>query len=251
MTGMLASVATADEARIVLQGGADIIDLKDPRQGTLGAVAKELIRQVVRLVGGRRLVSATVGDLPMEREIVVPALSDTAAIGVDIVKVGLFARHIGSDLLDGLRMEARRGVRIVAVLFADLDACMSTLMRLKDAGLWGVMLDTAQKGKGSLREKMPDDELQEFVSEARACNLVCGLAGSLGLDDIAPLLALKPDYLGFRGALCTHRQRDGVLDAAAVAAIRARMRMAGATITVSHPDNEASVQPEALRCVVG
>jgi uncharacterized protein (UPF0264 family) len=33
MTRMLASVRTADEAEIVLSGGADIIDLKDPGAG--------------------------------------------------------------------------------------------------------------------------------------------------------------------------------------------------------------------------
>ncbi len=226
MTGMLASVASLDEARMVLAGGADVIDLKDPSQGALGAVATDLMRQVVSLVKRQCLVSATVGDLPMERDIVLPAVSNTAATGVDIVKVGFFAQHIGRDLLNGLRLEAHQGVRIVAVLFADIGIRLSTLSRLADVGVWGVMVDTAQKAKGSLRERISDDVLLQFVQEAHACRLVCGLAGSLRSDDIMPLLALEPDYLGFRGALCTGGLRTAGLDEEAVAAIRARIREA-------------------------
>ena len=34
---LLVSVVSADEARRALAGGADIIDVKDPREGPLGA----------------------------------------------------------------------------------------------------------------------------------------------------------------------------------------------------------------------
>ncbi|MEJ2115924.1 MAG: (5-formylfuran-3-yl)methyl phosphate synthase, partial [Gammaproteobacteria bacterium] len=37
MTGMLASVRNLEEAMMVYQGGADIIDLKEPNEGALGA----------------------------------------------------------------------------------------------------------------------------------------------------------------------------------------------------------------------
>ena len=49
---------------------------------------------------------------------------------------------------------------------------------------------------------------------------MAGLAGSLRMDDINPLLALKPDYLGFRGALCHELQRVAMIDALAVRRIR-------------------------------
>ncbi len=41
MTRMLASVANAAEADVVLRHGADVIDLKDPGRGALGAVPLE------------------------------------------------------------------------------------------------------------------------------------------------------------------------------------------------------------------
>ena len=38
MTGFLASVASVEEAKIALAGGADIIDLKNPHSGGTGCL---------------------------------------------------------------------------------------------------------------------------------------------------------------------------------------------------------------------
>ena len=43
MTRMLASVCTIKEAQIVLREGVDIIDLKDPKSGALGALDLDTI----------------------------------------------------------------------------------------------------------------------------------------------------------------------------------------------------------------
>ena len=51
-------------------------------------------------------------------------------------------------------------------------------------------------------------------------NLLCGLAGSLRLDDIARLAPLQADYLGFRGALCVQQQRTAQLDEVRLRQIR-------------------------------
>ena len=59
MTGMLASVANLHEANIVMQAGADIIDLKNPEKGALGAVEVDIARTIVNQVSQCQ-VSATV-----------------------------------------------------------------------------------------------------------------------------------------------------------------------------------------------
>ncbi len=46
MTRMLASVANSAEAQVVLQLGADLIDLKDPARGALGAIPMETAREI-------------------------------------------------------------------------------------------------------------------------------------------------------------------------------------------------------------
>ena len=63
MTGMLASVASFEEAKIALKHKVDIIDLKNPRLGVLGQLDKEIISSVVELVNNRLPVSATIGDV--------------------------------------------------------------------------------------------------------------------------------------------------------------------------------------------
>ena len=64
MTAMLASVRTLDEALLALRLGADLIDLKEPSRGALGALDHAAVRVMVRAVGGRRALSATIGDIP-------------------------------------------------------------------------------------------------------------------------------------------------------------------------------------------
>ena len=85
------------------------------------------------------------------------------------------------------------------------------------------MLDTAAKHGRNLRQLLDAERLGWFTRWCRERALLCGLAGSLTLGDIDALLETRPDYLGFRTALCAGGERAGVLDEAAVAAVRARI----------------------------
>src|SRR3569833_821568 len=67
MTGWLASVTDADEARQVLAAGADIVDAKNPHAGALGALPLDTVRAIVNAVGGQAPGSATVGENPNKK----------------------------------------------------------------------------------------------------------------------------------------------------------------------------------------
>lgn len=222
---LLASVADLDEVATACALDADIIDLKDPAQGALGAWPLDGLRAAVRRVGRRRPVSATVGDLRMVPDTLLAAARQTAATGVDIVKVGLFAGGCHRACAAALGAAARAGVRLVAVLMADQGLDLTLLPALARAGFHGVMLDTADKRSGGLRRHVELGQLGEFVTGARSLGLLTGLAGSLGHADIAPLAALRPDYLGFRGALC-RSGRTTALDPAAFIRVRDALRAA-------------------------
>jgi uncharacterized protein (UPF0264 family) len=219
-TGLLASVASVDEAGLAIGLGADIVDLKDPAQGALGAWAVPELGRAVARWGGSALLSATTGDLPMAPAVLARAAAAVAASGVALVKVGFFAGGDPAACARGLAPLAGRGVRLVAVMMADQRPDPGLLEVLAEARFAGAMLDTADKRAGGLRQHWAATELASFVDRARALGLMTGLAGSLRLADIPPLLALRPDYLGFRGALC-RGDRAGALDAAAFAAVRA------------------------------
>ncbi len=221
MTMMLASVRSLDEALIALEGGADLIDLKEPSRGTLGALDHAAVRICVQAVGGRRPVSATIGDLPsMDPQMMVEAVERMAATGVDFIKIGFFSHPQASDCTNALSKLAC-GTRLVAVMFADEPYDLALADALSRNGFVGVMLDTAHKAGKTLREWRTGKELSDFVARGRGLGLLTGLAGSLRREDIPALLAIGPDYLGFRGALCRDGDRKRILHQEAFGAIRA------------------------------
>lgn len=226
MTWLLASVRDLAEAELAWAGGAELVDLKDPDRGALGAWPEAALRHAVARLGDRAVLSATTGDLPMEPAGLVAAARATAATGVAYVKVGFFAGGDQAACAGALAAVAAEGARLVAVLMADQEPDLDLLPRLAAAGFAGAMLDTADKRAGGLRRHLDEATLARFVATAQAQGLLCGLAGSLGLADIPPLVALGPDYLGFRGALC-RGDRSGALDPQALAAVREALQTAG------------------------
>lgn len=219
MTGMLASVNSLEEAARVLDAQVDIIDLKQPEQGALGALETGLVKEIVTDINGRCPVSATVGDLPMQPALVFDAVKAMAETGVDYIKIGFFPGGDWLATVDKLAALTKQ-YALIAVLFADTQPDLSIIAALKDACFKGVMLDTMDKQKGSLTQVMDQTAIGQFVAQAKACQLLCGLAGSLRLADIAGLMAYRPDYLGFRGALCQQHNRTAQLDAEAIIRIR-------------------------------
>ena len=207
MSLFLASVTNLKEASIALQLGADVIDLKYPEQGALGALPITTIEQIVAFIASRKTVSATVGDLPMQPDILLDAVETVAATGVDIVKIGFFATARLQQCVEALHSVTQGGVKLIAVLFADEPVALNDLAIFSAAGFYGVMLDTARKNGQGLRDCLASSVIADFVNEGHRLGLFVGLAGALQCADIAPLSALQPDYLGFRGALCMGRQR--------------------------------------------
>ena len=219
MTRMLASVTGTEEAEIALAGGADIIDLKDPKAGALGAVTTAVIRQTVEAIAGRKPVSAVCGDLPMEPETIRARVEEIAATGVDYVKIGFFPSGNAEACAQALAPIAAK-TKLVAVLFADMAPDFNLLAVFASNGFHGAMVDTANKQQGRLLDHLPPVRVPEFVDRAKALGLTVGLSGSLEAPDIPRLLPFAPDFLGFRGALCGEAGRSGAISAQAVAQIR-------------------------------
>jgi uncharacterized protein (UPF0264 family) len=221
MTGMLASVRNLEEAKLVYQGGADIIDLKEPYDGALGAAPLEEIHRVVDDLWEKCVISATIGDLPADTSIINEKVIQTAETGVDYVKVGMFSdRHIESSLHNLIHC-TNKGISIIAVFFADMEFDIETaITAAANARLKGVMLDTARKGSGSLLTHKNIKQLEHFVERAKQEDMLTGLAGSLTIEDIPTLLEPNPDYIGFRTALCNSKLRTGTLNKESIRSVR-------------------------------
>lgn len=220
MTKFLASVNNLADAFLVAQAGADIVDLKQPDQGALGALSYDEVLEIVTALPSSVQISATVGDLEFIPDVIIPAVFRMLETGVDIVKIGLFPGGDVRASLEALSQFTSRNHKLIAVLFADSEIDLNILPELAAAKFSGVMLDTMYKSSGRLTDLLSHEKLSEFVATAKQLNLLTGLAGSLQAQDIPALLALDADYLGFRGALCLGFQRTNIIDAKQVSYIR-------------------------------
>jgi uncharacterized protein (UPF0264 family) len=209
---MLVSVRDVPEALLAAQGGADFIDLKEPRRGALGGLDVGTIAAIVhalRAHGSRLLISATIGDLPMtDVDAILGRVDAVAGCGVDYVKVGIERDAQATRVLDAL---AGSGHAIVPVFIGDRGLDFETIQHACALSFPGLMVDTADKAAGSLFDVLSDAELRRFVTVARASGALVGLAGALRRPQLAALHALGPDFAGFRSAVCAG-DRSGMLD---------------------------------------
>jgi len=221
---LLVSVRSVDEAMLAAGAGVDFIDLKEPGQGALGGLPTGTIGAIVaalRRSGGSRLVSATIGDVPMhEAPRIIRCVEAVGRCGVDYVKVGIERTPSARPVLDAL---AACAWPVVPVFIADRGLEMADVAHACALGFPGVMADTQDKLRGSLFDALPAHVLQRFIATARAAGTMVGLAGALRAAHAPQLRELAPDFAGFRSAVCAG-DRSGALDPARLHALVGLLR---------------------------
>jgi len=218
-TGLLVSVRNAAEAQIALAGGADLIDVKEPRHGALGAADAAVWHEVRRVVGGRAIVSAALGEL-LEDEAEDRA---AAAFGLRYAKFGLAGCHDTSGWLSrwfSATAALPCGVLPVPVAYADWPAARGpspsvALALAVQSPAKMLLIDTFDKLGGGLLVVLSWESLLEIATSARQAGVRLALAGSLTAAAIERLRPLAPAYFGVRRAAC-RGGRDGTIDEALV-----------------------------------
>lgn len=255
---LLVSVANGADAAAARDGGADLIDAKDPSRGALGALSPGTFRHIHLVVAGTRPVTAALGDAADEDAIERLAF-EYAAIGGTFVKVG-FAGITSAARAASLTAAAVRGARegsvsrcgVVAVAYADAarvagfapDALVDVAAR---AGAMGVLLDTADKSGPGLSGLMGTRALSAWVAHARQAGLLVALAGRLTLDDLPWVGDCGADIAGVRGAAC-NAGRTGRVTTGKVRLLRARIDAAvEATMLLSVPQIEIPARLKTRR----
>ena len=237
---VLISPTSLEEAEAVLAGGADIIDIKNPAEGSLGASFPWVIRRVAeRLKGQPVTLSATLGDLPHKPGTAALAALGAIQAGARYIKAGLHGTRDYGQALEVMSAVARTcreadpALLPVAAGYADyrrfggLDPL--TIVRVaRDSGAALVMLDTAVKDGASLFDALSEAEIAAFLVAARAAGLATALAGSLRAGHLGALGRLGVDVVGIRGAVCRHGDRLTQIDAGLVKDFVARARMPAA-----------------------
>jgi len=232
---LLVSVVSAAEARAALAGGADIIDVKDPREGALGAPSPRTLSEVVAAVGGAVPVSVALGDLPDLPHTAALAARGAVACGADYVKLGLR----GVRGLD-------RAVALVAAVADAVGHAASGVGAPADAaevhppafdpallpelvartGIAGALVDTLVKDGRGLYGSVSPAALEDLLARTRAAGGSFGVAGQLRAGQLGLVAA---DIVGVRSAVCRGGDRAGSLDAGLVAAAVAELRAVAVT----------------------
>lgn len=211
---LLVSPADLREAAVVARSGADILDLKNPAEGSLGANFPWVLAAVIRRLRRRGLeFSAAIGDLGFQPGTAALAAHAAASLGADYVKAGLYgvkdlrrALPLAAAVVKGVRT-GRPRARAVIAGYADWRrfgglAPLDLVRAARKAGAGLVMLDTALKDGRSLFDNMTHRELERFLAAARKAGLGTALAGSVRAEHLPALAALGPDIVGLRGAVC-------------------------------------------------
>jgi uncharacterized protein (UPF0264 family) len=230
---LLVSVVDAGEARVAAAAGADIVDVKNPEEGSLGAPAPAVIAAVHAAVDAGRPVSAAIGDMPNLPGTAALAALGAARSGAAFVKVGLWGVSTEAEAVGLLRAVgdgAATVPRTVVVAAAYADARRVAHRPLapellpqvaRAAGVGVCLLDTAVKDGRGLLDWLDPDALTSLVADAHDAGLEIALAGALRAEDLPVVQATGADIAGVRSAACHGGRRSGPLDAARVRALRA------------------------------
>lgn len=234
---LLVSVRDAGEARAALEGGADLVDVKEPSQGSLGRAGDAVVADIVRIVDRRCPVSAALGELT--------ALAPVRVLpGVQFYKCGLAGvlttprtdwQRAWLDLGQQLAQQDRQP-RLVVAAYAEGNAA--------DAPAWQEVVDFACLQRGgvllidtcikspvaggrramTLLDWISIHDLAEVVRRCRAARVQVALAGSLGEAEIRRLLPVRPTWFAVRGAACEGQDRNAVVSATRVRALAELVR---------------------------
>jgi uncharacterized protein (UPF0264 family) len=216
---LLVSVRDASEAADALAGGADWIDLKEPRRGPLGAVDPAEARAVVDLVGQRAPVSAAAGELVDLGGDCQASLQGLLAIaGISHVKLGL-SRCGGIDWRPrwaAARDEiAAADKQLVAVIYADAAAAQSPpAEQILDEAIasecsWALW-DTFDKSGASIDQRLGIAALSQQLGRARTAGLRTVVAGRVDESCVGRLPLELIDMVAVRGAVCLRSRETAV-----------------------------------------
>lgn len=241
LRGLLVSVRDAREAAAAIEGGADIIDVKEPQAGSLGRPTPDACLAVAAEAEGHLPWTMACGELSDGPR---PIIDHIAAVGRLLgdrpapaaIKIGL-AGMAGRDWRAGLAAVYKslpEGIEPVAVIYADapdMPPAEEILAEAGPLGCRGVLVDTFDKSAGSTLDCRTVAELSRWRAATAAAGMAFVLAGRLSAKDLAAVAEIAVDVIAVRSAVCSGG-RNGTVEAAKVRAL--------ASWRDSHEDDRSS-----------
>ncbi|MFA5332575.1 MAG: (5-formylfuran-3-yl)methyl phosphate synthase [Methanoregula sp.] len=205
---LLVSPSSISEAQCSV--AADIIDVKKPSEGSLGANFPWVIRGIKESV--KKPVSAAIGDFPYKPGGAALAAYGAACAGADYIKIGL--AFSGADKARDLIFSVTKAVKdafpekyVVIAGYSDYERMGSISPfdispLVADCGADFAMIDTGVKDGRSTFSFMDEATLARFTAQNKKFGIGTALAGSLKFEDIEALKRIDPEIIGVRGMVC-------------------------------------------------
>ena len=209
-TRLLVSVTSASEAAVAREHGADWIDVKNPRSGSLGAPPPSVALETLDVLAGFARTSIALGELRDVEQIEPQQLVASRSERFPIAKVGLAGLANSSDDWSSCYHRLARCIaptRLVPVLYADGSRCSAAnrdavVALIQTAPPPFLLIDTFFKDGQRLLDWFSLDQLRSIQAELEPLGTSLVLAGSLQLSDLPDLLELSPAAIAVRGAVC-------------------------------------------------
>ncbi|MBI4666571.1 MAG: hypothetical protein HY751_09205 [Nitrospinae bacterium] len=231
---ILFSVIAPEEVPDIIPA-SDVIDLKDPSKGPLGAPDTALVKltkeTLISSGHGHKTISASLGDALTRHGDYHKLGRQMAEAGADIVKIALSALAPEDALfaLTLLRQSLPRRTALVAAVYADARMPGAVTPELlpgiaQSALAQGILLDTMVKDGRTIFDHIPAPLLASISRDAKNRGLFVALAGSLGIGDVEQAISAGADYVGFRSAIVKNGGRGSVgVDGAKAMSIRRKL----------------------------
>ncbi|MFP4020399.1 MAG: (5-formylfuran-3-yl)methyl phosphate synthase [Halanaerobium sp.] len=223
---LLVSIKSLAEAEKIKKADFDILDIKNPAEGSLGANYPGVIKSIRDEYSGFP-ISAAGGDLPGQSGIASQVSFALASLKVDYIKLGLYGfKNIETAVL--MLKEAEKAVKLsgnkiklIAAAYADykenntINPLYLNEIAFKTE-IDGIMIDTLNKSGKNLFDFLKLGELKRFAEQAKKAEVFSALAGSLKSEDLPILREIDPDIIGFRGAVCENKDRTAAISSAKI-----------------------------------
>lgn len=220
---LLVSVRNAEEAIAAADGGADIIDVKDPDQGALGFAGWEKIQEIQSGLEAPCVLSAALGELAEWQNqqaglnLDETDLSDLPTL--QYAKIGFAGQIANAEsskwITDwqAVRTRLSNVQQWVAVAYSDFSLCDAPEPEhILDAaiatGCKVLLLDTFQKNGKTTFDHLSEVQLKALIQRSHAADILVAIAGQVSVDRVSSIQTVRPDIIAVRGAVCEDRDRS-------------------------------------------
>lgn len=214
MTGLLVSVRDEKEALAAIAGGVELLDVKEPDRGALGAADEATINRILAAVGNTVPVSIALGELTGATD-PLPSFSPGR---IAYAKLGL-----AGALRDGNWAECwRRAIesicqwsQAVGVAYVDAEKVEAprpdeVIEKAIEFGCAAILFDTFTKQGSNLFDYADAEQLTKWIDRARQNDLTVVLGGALSAQSMPRADKLGVDYVAVRTAACQGGRRGAI-----------------------------------------